>query len=48
MSSGRGIQGRPINSRMPEVSTGMRGKGINRMEWIDRKNGRRKIKSQLE
>ena len=29
---------------MEEVTTGMREKGINNMEWIDREEWRRKIK----
>ena len=29
-------KGRPQNSWMQEVTTGMREKGINNMEWVDR------------
>ena len=36
----------PRNSRMQEVTTGMREIGINNMEWIDRGQCRRKIKLQ--
>ena len=32
---GRRREGRPQNSSMQEVRTGMREKGINNMEWID-------------
>ena len=37
-------KGRPRNSWMQEVTTGMRGKEINNMEWIDREEWRRKTK----
>ena len=37
-------KGRPRNSWMQEVTTGMREKGIKNMEWIDREEWRRKIK----
>ena len=33
--SGRRRKGRPRNSWMPKVTTEMREKGINSMEWID-------------
>ena len=29
-------KGRPLNSWTQEVTTGMRARGINNMEWIDR------------
>ena len=35
---------RPGNSWMQEVTTGMRGKGIDNLEWVDREEWRRKIK----
>ena len=34
----------PRNSWIQEVTTGMREKGINNMEWIGREEWRRKIK----
>jgi hypothetical protein len=34
----------PQNSWIQEVTIGMRKKGINNMEWIDREKRRRKIK----
>ena len=37
-------KGRPRNSWMEEVTTVMREKGINNMEWVDREEWRRKIK----
>ena len=37
-------KGRPRNSWMQEVTTGMREKGVNSMEWINREGCRRKIK----
>ena len=37
-------KGRPRNSWMQEVTTGIREKGINNMEWIDREEWRRKVK----
>ena len=36
-------KGRPRNSWMQEVTTGMREKGIN-MKWVDRDEWRRKIR----
>ena len=33
---GKRIKGRPRNSWMQEVTTGIREKGINNMEWIER------------
>ena len=39
-------ENRPQNSWMLEVTTGMREKGINNMEWIDRKEWKIKIKLQ--
>ena len=38
--------GRPRNSWMQEVTTGMKEKGINNMELVDREEWRRKIKLQ--
>ena len=43
-AAGRIRQGRPRNSWMQEVTTGMREKVINNMEWVDRVEWRRKIK----
>ena len=40
---GRRIKGRPQNSCMQEVTTGIRNKGIDNMEWIDREEWRRKV-----
>jgi hypothetical protein len=40
-------KGRPRNSWMQEVTTGMREKGINNMEWVDREEWRIKIKLKL-
>ena len=40
---GRRRKRRPRNSWMQEVTSGMREKGINSMEWIDREEWRRKI-----
>ena len=37
-------KGRPPNSWMQEVTTRMREKGINNMEWIDREEWGRKLK----
>ena len=37
--AGRKRKGRPRNSWMQEITTGMRKKVIKNMEWIDRKNG---------
>ena len=34
-------EGKPRNSWKQEVTTGMREKGINGMEWIDREEWRR-------
>jgi len=34
------IKGRPRNLWMQEVTTGIREKGINNMEWIDRGEGK--------
>ena len=42
---GRRKKGRPRNSWIQEVTIGMRGKGINNMEWIDREEWRSKIKT---
>ena len=39
---------RPRNSWMQEVTTGMREKGINNVEWIDREEWKRKIKLQTQ
>ena len=36
---GRRQKRRLRNSQTQEVTTGMREKGINNMEWIDRENG---------
>ena len=41
---GRRREGRTRNSRMQEVTTGMKEKEINNMEWVDREECRRKIK----
>ena len=38
---------RPRNLWMQEVTRGMRGKGINNMEWVDREKWRRKLKLKL-
>ena len=38
---------RPQISCMQKVTTGMREKGINSMEWIDKEEWRRKIKLKL-
>ena len=40
-------KGRPRNSWMLEIRTGMRKKGLNNMEWVDREEWRRKIKLKL-
>ena len=37
-------KGRPRSSWMKEVTTGMREKIINNMEWVNREGWRRKIK----
>ena len=37
-------KGKPHNSWMQEVTTGMREKGINNMEWAGGEEWRRKIK----
>ena len=44
---GRRRKGRPQNSWMHEVITGMREKAINNMEWGDREEWRRKINLKL-
>ena len=41
-------KGRPWNSWMQEVTTGMWEKGINNMEWVNRGKRRRNIKLKLE
>ena len=41
---GRRRKERPRNSWIQEVRTGKREKGINNIEWIDRKEWKRKIK----
>ena len=41
------IKGRPRNSWMQEVTTGIKEKGIINMEWVDREEWRRKIKLKL-
>ena len=41
---GRQGRRRTRNSGVQEVTTGMRGKGIKNLEWIDREGWRRKIK----
>ena len=38
---GRRIKGRLRNSWVQEVTTGMREKGINNLEWVDREDRRR-------
>ena len=40
----RKIKGRSRNSWMQEVTTGMREKGTNNIEFVDREEWRRKIK----
>ena len=45
---GRKRKGRPRNSWLQEVRTGMREKGIDSMEWIKREEWRRKIKTCVE
>ena len=40
--------GRPLNSWMQYVTTGMSWKGINNMEWIDREELRKKIQLQAQ
>jgi hypothetical protein len=42
--SGRRRTRKPRNSMLQEVTTGMREKGINKMEWIDREEWRKKLK----
>ena len=44
---GKRRKGRPRKSWMQGVTTGMREKGINNMEWVDREEWRRKIKLKL-
>ena len=41
--SGRRRKGRHQNSWMLEATTGIREKGINNMEWINKEEWRRKI-----
>ena len=41
---GRRGKGKPRNSWIQEVTTGMREGGINNMEWVPREEWRRKIK----
>ena len=41
---GRRRKGKPRNSRKQEVTTGVREKRIDNMEWVDREEWRRKIK----
>ena len=40
----KGGKGRPRNSWMQEIATGMGDEGINNMEWNDSEECRRKIK----
>ena len=40
---GRRKKGRPQNSWMQEVTTGMREKGIDDLEWVDREGWRKKL-----
>ena len=40
---GRRRNGRPRNSWMQEVTTGMRERGIGDFEWVDREGWRKKI-----
>ena len=40
-------KGRSRNSWMQEVTTGMRERGIDDLEWVDREGRRRKIKLKL-
>ena len=40
---GRRRKGRPENSWIQEVTTGMRGKGIGDLEWVNREGWRKKI-----
>ena len=42
-SPGRRRKGRPRNSLMEEVTTGMRERGIGDSEWVDREEWRKKI-----
>ena len=42
--TGRRRKGRPRNSWMQQVITGMREKGINSMGWVDREERKRKRK----
>ena len=41
---GRRKKGRPQNLWMQKVTTGMREKGIDNMEWVDRGECRKKMK----
>ena len=40
---GRRRKGRPRNSRMQEITTGMRERGIGDLEWVDKTGGERKL-----
>jgi hypothetical protein len=44
---GRRRKERPRNSWMQEVTTGVRERRINNLEWVDRERQRRKIKLKL-
>ena len=41
--SGRRRKGRPRNSWMQEVTTGLRERGIGGLEWVDREEWRKKM-----
>ena len=41
---GKTRKGRPRNSWMQKVTTGMTERGINNLKWVDREGWRRKIK----
>ena len=45
---GRPRNGKPRNSWMQEVTTGMREKGIVDLEWVDREGWRKKKKERKE
>ena len=48
MVPGRRWKGRPRNSWMQKVTTGMRQRGINNLEWADREGWRRKMKLKFQ
>ena len=45
--NGRRRKGKSRNSWMQEVTTGMRERGINNLEWVNREGWRRKIKFKI-